>query len=162
MEEKLFRESSLKRIKSPDNLGQYIKVANPGIWMILTAILAFVIGGIFWCVYADLETTVSTAIVATNGHASCYLGEDWQRYINDDMYVEINNVRYKLGERSKEMAKLDETSEKDFTLLHMMFAEKGGWYYVYDIEGIALENGVYQGSIIVDSVNPISFVLNGN
>lgn len=35
MSDQIFRKKSLDRISSPEQLNDYIRVANPGIWMIL-------------------------------------------------------------------------------------------------------------------------------
>ena len=37
MSDQIFRKKSLDRISSPEQLNDYIRVANPGIWMILAA-----------------------------------------------------------------------------------------------------------------------------
>ena len=37
MSDQIFRKKSLDRISSPEQLNDYIRMANPGIWMILTA-----------------------------------------------------------------------------------------------------------------------------
>ena len=50
MNEKIFREKSIDRIKSPEMLDEYIKVANPGVWLSLAAILVFVIGGLIFSI----------------------------------------------------------------------------------------------------------------
>ena len=34
MSDQIFRKKSLDRISSPEQLNDYIRVANPGIWMI--------------------------------------------------------------------------------------------------------------------------------
>ncbi len=44
MDKQLFRKSSIERVSSPEQLNDYIKVSNPGVWMILAAIIALLIG----------------------------------------------------------------------------------------------------------------------
>lgn len=39
MEDKVFRKKSLERMSSPEQLGDYIRVANPGIWLIMAAVI---------------------------------------------------------------------------------------------------------------------------
>ncbi len=51
----IFRQKSLDRLSSPENLNEYIKVANPGMWMGLIAIIVFLIGGIVWASFGKLE-----------------------------------------------------------------------------------------------------------
>ncbi len=45
MSDQIFRKKSLDRISSPEQLNDYIRVANPGIWMILAAVIILLAGG---------------------------------------------------------------------------------------------------------------------
>ena len=45
MSDQIFRKKSLDRISSPEQLNDYIRVANPGIWMIRAAVI-IVLGGV--------------------------------------------------------------------------------------------------------------------
>ena len=44
MSDQIFRKKSLDRISSPEQLNDYIRVANPGIWMILAAVIILLAG----------------------------------------------------------------------------------------------------------------------
>lgn len=44
----IFRKKSLDRVSSPEQLNDYIKVATPGMWLILLAIVIFLVGMIVW------------------------------------------------------------------------------------------------------------------
>ena len=37
----IFRKKSLERVQSPEQLNDYIKVANPGVWLVLIAVIIF-------------------------------------------------------------------------------------------------------------------------
>ncbi len=54
----IFREKSLKSMASPEELDDYIKVTNPGVWLLLTAVIVFLSGVIAWGVFGKLETDV--------------------------------------------------------------------------------------------------------
>ena len=43
----LFREKSLETIESPESLNDYLRVTSPGVWIILAAVIALLVGGIF-------------------------------------------------------------------------------------------------------------------
>ncbi|MDO4188537.1 MAG: hypothetical protein Q4D29_06055 [Lachnospiraceae bacterium] len=161
MDNNIFREKAIDRIKSPDALDEYIKVANHGTWMCLVAILVFVVGGIIFSIFGNLESKVPTAVVVSDNDAVCYLCDEKIQYVSDDMWVEIGNVRYKLGEHSSEMKKLRVDDEDDEKLLYIMGNEADGWYYSYPFEVSGLEEGTYKGEMIIDSVRPISFLING-
>lgn len=40
-----FRQESLDRAKSPEQLDDYIRVSNPGVWMVLGAVLLLLLAG---------------------------------------------------------------------------------------------------------------------
>lgn len=48
MSKELFRQKSMEQMKSPDDLKNYIKVANPGIWLLLLAIIVILVGASIW------------------------------------------------------------------------------------------------------------------
>lgn len=162
MSNEIFRDESLQQINSPDNLNDYIKIASSGIWMLLGSILLILVGGIFWCIFANLETKADSAVVVNGSSAKCYLSEDDSKYISDNMTIIIDGQKYPLGEHNANMEKLSPDDSSDEVYLHVMNHEKAGWYFIYDIEGLSdLKDGIYKGTIIIDSVKPISFFVNG-
>ncbi len=56
----LFRKSSIDRVNSPEQLGEYIRVANPGVWLILAAIVVLLVGVVVWSILGTIKTTVNT------------------------------------------------------------------------------------------------------
>ncbi|MFR2214765.1 MAG: hypothetical protein ACLS61_13650 [Ruminococcus sp.] len=69
MSDQIFRKKSLDRISSPEQLNDYIRVANPGIWMILAAVIILLAGVCVWGIFGHLDTkteTVGTAKAGTN------------------------------------------------------------------------------------------------
>lgn len=161
MSEQLFNDQANNRIKSPDDLNEYIKVANPGMWVSLVAIIVFLLGGLFWCVFGRLDTRENTFVKVADGMAVCYLSADRQQYANDSMYITIDDKAYKMGDHLSEMAKLDENNDVDRMILHTMNRTQGGWFLVYYINNCNLADGVYEGEIILDSVSPMSFLTQG-
>lgn len=161
MNDNIFREKSIDRIKSPDMLDEYIKVANPGIWLSLAAILVFVVGGLIFSIFANIESKVPTAVVVSEETAVCYLNEDKLQYVSDELWVVVDNNKYALSEHGNELKKLSSDNEADEDILYFMGKEKGGWYYIYPFDAAGMEPGIYRGEIIIDSVKPISFLVNG-
>ena len=48
MDNKLFREKNLKRVSSPEELNDYLKVTTPRLWILLIAAIILLGGFIVW------------------------------------------------------------------------------------------------------------------
>ena len=59
MENKLFREKSIKRISSPEQLNDYLHVTNPGIWALLICVIVLLAGIFTWASKASIESFVT-------------------------------------------------------------------------------------------------------
>ena len=46
----------MDKISSPEQMNDYIRVANPSVWMILAAIIVLLIGVCVWGMYGQLDT----------------------------------------------------------------------------------------------------------
>ena len=51
----LFRKKTLDRISHPKQLDDYIKVSNPGVWMILVVAILLVGGFLIWALFGTIE-----------------------------------------------------------------------------------------------------------
>ena len=56
--ETIFRKKSIEKISSPEQLHDYIKVSSPGAWIVLLAIIVFLVGALVWAVNGSI--TVNT------------------------------------------------------------------------------------------------------
>ena len=63
MEQKIFRKKSIDKINSPENLNDYIRVTNPGVWLILAAVIALLIGACVWGFFGHIDTTADASAV---------------------------------------------------------------------------------------------------
>ncbi len=72
----IFREKSLERIQSPEQLNDYIHVSNPSVWMILGAIVALIVGVLVWAGVGIIEEKSPGALVVRDGVATCYVAQD--------------------------------------------------------------------------------------
>jgi len=73
MSKTLFRQSSLDRISSPEQLNDYIRVSTPSIWIVLVALFVVLAGVFVWGVTGSLPTSVTASGFVTGGEAFCYL-----------------------------------------------------------------------------------------
>ena len=49
------KKTKTKKIKSPDNMDEYIRVVNPSVWLIIIAIIVLLIGSFIWAIFGSVE-----------------------------------------------------------------------------------------------------------
>lgn len=52
--ETIYRQKSIEKISSPEQLHDYIKVSSPGAWIVLLAIIVFLVGALVWAVNGSI------------------------------------------------------------------------------------------------------------
>ena len=157
MNQQLFRQKSMERVSSPEQLNEYIRVSNPGVWMILVAIVVLLIGICVWGVLGRMDTTMTVAAVSTGQETVLYVKESGIDKVQTGMTVRIGDTEYVISGISAEPIAVTE-SFSDYAL-HVGQLQKGEWVYAVTI-GASLPAGVYSAEIVVESVAPMSFVLN--
>lgn len=112
MNDKIFRKKSINRMSSPEQLNDYIKVTNPGVWMALAAIVILLVGVCVWGVFGTLETKLSVAAVSRDGQTVLYVKEDNIASVRENMSVYIGDETYKVTSVGAEpVAVTEEISE---------------------------------------------------
>ena len=67
MDNKLYRETSVKRITSPEQLNDYLKVTKPGVWVVLLAVAALLVGMLVWGFFINVDSFASGTAEVKNG-----------------------------------------------------------------------------------------------
>lgn len=57
MSESIFRQKSLARISSPEEIDNYMKVTRPSLWLALGVIILLLAALILWSITARIEAT---------------------------------------------------------------------------------------------------------
>ena len=157
MNKHLFKKSSMDKVSSPEQLQDYVKVANPGLWMVISAIVILLAGVIAWGFIGKIATTMSTAIVTDDGKSVIYVGESDVEKIDVGMTVRSEGREYTITDIAKEPIKVD-GSLTDYAI-HASGLTAGEWVYVVSIDG-EHSDGVQKADIVIESISPISFILN--
>ena len=95
MNKQLFKKSNIDRVSSPEQLHDYVKVANPGLWMIISAIVVLLVGVVIWGFIGKIDTTMGAAIVTDGGNAVIYIGESGVEKIEIGMTVRSEGREYR-------------------------------------------------------------------
>ena len=157
MNKQIFRKKSIDRMSSPEQLNDYIKVTNPGVWMVLAAIVILLVGVCVWGVFGILETKLSVAAVSRDGQTILYVKEDNVASVQENMSVYIGDETYKVTSISAQAVTV--TEEISEYARHTGELSIGEWVYVVQIDG-SMPDGAYRAQIVTDSVSPLYFVFN--
>ena len=66
MQNQLFRQESIDRISSPEQVKDYLRVTSPRIWMVLAAAAVLIAGFLFYLSAAGNEMTLPVKVVVEN------------------------------------------------------------------------------------------------
>ena len=135
--EKIFRKESLERISSPEQLTDYLRVTNPGIWIVLASIIILLGGLIAWSMVGNLETVTDSVAVIENGRAKLIVNDRTYSEITSGMTIRIDDDEYCIS-----------SVDKDEYGRTIAYAE------------IDKTDGRYEAEIVTESVHPIKFLFN--
>ena len=153
----LFRKKSLERISSPEQLNAYIRVSTPSVWMLLAAIVILLVGVCVWGVFGHLDTTLSVAAIAQEGTVTAYVREGDIAKVKAEAVVTVNGDIVKIWAIDDQPVQVDEAFSE--YARHVGDLQQGAWVYAVKLDA-NYPDGVYIAQIVVDSVSPMSFVLN--
>lgn len=159
MARSIFRKASLDRISSPEQLNDYIRVTNPGVWMMLCAVILLLTGICVWGIFGRLDTTLTVAAVTENNQTVCYVKEAEIQELETGMEVRIGEEQYRIGDIVRQPVPVDDTFAQ--YLLHVGDLTEGEWVYMVRLDEMHGDNGIIaEAKIVIESIAPMSFVLN--
>ena len=153
----VFRQKSMERVSSPEQLNDYIRVTNPGVWLTLAAVVILLAGFIVWGVAGSLETKVSAVAISDSGAVVCYIKEADAPAVAPGKVVRLGGGEYAVTAVSAEPVAVDESFSA--YALRVGDLAAGEWVYAATLSG-SFPDGVYEASVVTDSVSPISFLFN--
>ena len=157
MDEKksLFRQKAIDRISSPEKFDSYLKVTSPGVWIVLCAVIVLLLGVCVWGFLGRIDTECSVAVVVEEGSALCYLPAELPSLAEEA--VTINGVSYAISYTG--LAPVEIGAQTDYRILTGGDYTAGSYAVPYVLRE-APADGTYTGTVLVESVRPISFILN--
>lgn len=138
MNEEIFRKKSLDKVKSPESLEDYIKVSNPGVWLLLISIIVLLAGACVWGAIGHIDSTVTANVRVENGVATAYVDYANVSDLHSGMIIRVNGYETTISEVARE----------------------GENYVCYFPTNEVLADGFYEGKVVIESIRPLSFVFN--
>lgn len=99
MNEDLFRKSSLEYVNSQDKLDTYIKVTNPGAWLLISGIFLLLACAVIWSGAASLKTTVPVTGMVDRKEIHIFVSPETAKEFEEGMALE--QAGQKLGKIRK-------------------------------------------------------------
>ena len=130
----LFRQKTMDRISSPEQLTDYLRVTNPGVWAILAIVILLLGALIAWSAIGTLETKTEVK-VAVEDHTATVLSTKGA-VLASGMPLSVSGQETMIAS-----ADTDEFGR-----------------YVGRAE-IVLPDGVYDGTVVTETIHPIDFLL---
>ena len=159
MEKNIFREKSVERVSSPEQLDSYLKVTSPRVWVVLCAIIVLLIGVLCWAFVGKIETSETTSCFVEDGILYCYTTEDVVERLDPESIVKLNDsdIRYEIAE----VQFVGQVTEEDVEFARMIGVSVGERVYTL-ISYCDLPNSlnIQLGKIVLETVSPITFIFN--
>lgn len=131
----IFRQKSLESISSPEQLTSYLRVTNPGIWIILAAVILLLGGLLAWSMVGKIETVVKAVAYVEDGQAQITVTEFGKKAPAAGMTVRFGDDEFEISSVA--------TDERGILTAYAPFS---------------LPDGMYDVTIVLESVHPISFL----
>ena len=151
--QQVFREKSLERISSTEELRDYMRVTSPKLWMLLTVILVFLAGFIVFACFVTMENTIKSK-------ATVYLYED----TSAEEPGAFNDIEIPIPDGMKDIVKRDMTVRLggEEGVITMIFENQNGCAAVARLKDDSklLKEGTYDAEIVIEKISPIKFLLN--
>lgn len=154
---KLFREKSLEAIESPESMNDYLQVTSPGVWIVLAAIIAILIGAVLWSVFGRINTTVDVAVECSGEGRTCYVPYDKLESVMSAGHVTVDGNEYALqmDTDTKTMIISENTNP---------YVRVAGGLHIGDVAvqvpvDADLPDGIYTGTVTTESLQPIKLLI---
>ena len=154
---KLFREKSLEAVESPESLNDYLRVTSPGVWLVLAAVIALLVGAILCGIFGHIKTTTQVAVSVENGKSVCYVPFSQIDSVMSYGLITVEGVEYPLDTKA-ECDLIGIPQDASIRLLRAGGFSVGDPVVVIPTD-TGLPDGVYSGVAVTEDLRPISLLL---
>ena len=133
-EQTVFRKKTLDRISSPEQLTDYLRVSNPGIWVVLVAVILLLAGIFAWSAVGTLETTADASVIVQEHKAE--IVTTGSEELSSGMTVRAAGQEFLIGS-----------------------VETDPYGRMIGTAEVELPNGTFEGKVVIERIHPIEFLL---
>ena len=159
----MFTKKASEKLRSPDDLDEYVRVTHPSVWVMLAACVTLMIGLFAWGIFGSAETSVGAMGTYVNGKTVCFLSADRASKIHVGDVANVDGELMKVESCSAVPVSLLEARDivgSDYLVSTLV---EGDWTYVVRLTG----DGTYDFAegipltvnITTERIAPISLIL---
>ena len=98
----IFRQKALERITTPEQLTDYLRVTNPGIWTLFAAIIILLGGLLVWSTVGTLETMADGVAEVKDNQAVIVVTDNTGNEVASGMTVRIGSENFTISAVEKD------------------------------------------------------------
>ena len=158
----LFTEKAANKLRSPDDLDEYVRVTNPSVWVVLAACACLMIGLFAWGIFGTAETNVSTVGTCVKGEVVCFLPAEKASKVHVGDSANVGGKLMKVesvGSVPLSRAEVHEIVGGDYLASTLVESD---WTYPVHFDGgdvASFQEGVpLSATITVENISPISLI----
>ncbi len=159
----IFRQSSVDSISSPEQLHDYIRVSNPSVWVVLSAVMVLIISLLVWGIFGAMPTVIKSNAVFQGDNLVCFIPkEEMKTDIVPGLKVIVEGMEEGIIKSiSNQPISINEIKEKygNYASGNLILSQ---WNVevIIDSEGSYVEGTIYPLSIVTEETRPIDFLIN--
>jgi len=153
--ETVFRDKSIERISSPEQLNDYVRLTNPGVWFVVAAIMIILVGAFIFGITGHIDSSVPGVCISDGSSTVCLVKRKYGDRFTDDMHVQINSAEHSVLLKNAKPIAIDQTI--DSYALFVGDMELSEWVYEIEVEG-DIPEGVYEARLVTERISPLSFI----
>ncbi len=158
MDKGIFRDKSIQKVSSPEQLDRYVKAGSRGYLVLLTAIILLLAGTLLWASVGKLETKTETGCAVLDGTVYCLLNEtDGVRINTEHAMLRIQNQEY--ADLTVSGPMLTGTTGVDERLIRSEDMDAEDWCYLITCK-TDLADDIYRCVTVLDTVSPLKLIFN--
>ncbi len=137
MDNKLFRQKSIDRLSSPEQLQDYMRVTSPGVWFVFAAVIVLLAGFFIASVFGRIESTTDMTVRVENGLAVFEAAGPDADALKEGMVVRVKGM------------------ETTIETVHWITSDS-----VRAAAPVDLPDGTYSAVVVTEVITPIRFLTN--
>ena len=156
MSSELFRQKSLDRISSPEELHDYMRVTSPRLWMLLTAIVVLLAGFTVYASMTTMENTMKIQVEIENFTVEPAEG-DAERFtlVSAELPISMKDIiqtgmTVRIGQETGKVSWIGTSMNED--VVNVIFE--------MNHESLPMPDGQCDAELVLESTTPISFLWN--